>query len=301
VSDGALRRRVPTALVYGVVVLGALFSGEVFFLLVVVAGAVIAYYELWRMFARMPYAPSLVGGLLLVTTFLFLHLYWARVRTAPPGELALPGLVVWPLAAANVIALAVVAAGAVAVRRTDLTSGVLGAMLTVAGAIYCGWMLGYLIELGVVGARVVGPHVDPNIGEVLKRSWLFLAILPTWANDVAAYAVGSAFGSRKLLPHVSPGKTVEGTLAGIAASILTAVLLVYLFDFSLWIGVAAGALVGVFAVLGDLVESAIKRVAAAKDSGALLPGHGGVLDRVDSLIFVAPVLSVFLETVLLVG
>jgi CDP-diglyceride synthetase len=260
-----------------------------------------AYYELWRMFARTPYGPSLAGGLLLVTVFLFLHLYWSRVRTAAPDDLLVPGLLVWPLAAANVIALAMVAAGALAVRRPDLTSGLLRALLTVAGAVYCGWMLGYLIDLGVVGARVLGPHVDPSLEPQLQRSWLFLAILPTWANDVAAYAVGSAFGRRKLLPHVSPGKTVEGTLAGIAASILTAVLLVNLFDFSRWIGVAAGALVGVFAVLGDLVESAIKRVAAAKDSGALLPGHGGILDRVDSLIFVAPVLALFFETVLLFG
>jgi phosphatidate cytidylyltransferase len=298
--EGALRRRVPTALVYGAVVLGALFFGEVAFLAVVVVGALLAYYELWRMFARTQYGPSLGGGLVLVTVFLFLHLYWARVRTAPPDDFALPGLLLWPLATANVIALAMIVAGALAVRRTDLASGVLRGVLTVAGAVYCGWMLGYLIELGVVGARVVGPHVDPALEPVLQRSWLFLAILPTWANDVAAYAVGSAFGRHRLLPHVSPGKTVEGTLGGIGASILTAMLLVSAFDFSALIGVATGALVGVSAVLGDLVESAIKRVAAAKDSGALLPGHGGVLDRVDSLIFVAPVLMLFFETVLLV-
>jgi phosphatidate cytidylyltransferase len=294
----ALRRRVPTALAYGLVVLGALWLGELVFLMAIVAGGLLAYYELWRMFARTRYAPSLGGGLFLVTTFLFLHFYWARARSAPAEDLA-QGLL-WPIGTANVVAIALIVAGIVAVRRTELSNGLLAGTFTVVGALYCGWLLGYLIDLGVVGSRVVGGHFDPTFEEILKRSWLLLAILPTWANDVAAYGIGRAFGRRRLLPHVSPGKTVEGTLGGIAAAVIVATLMVGLFEFSPWIGIAAGALVGVFAVLGDLVESAVKRAAVAKDSGALLPGHGGVLDRVDSLIFVAPVLSIFFETVLLV-
>src|SRR2546428_381589 len=122
-----------------------------------------------------------------------------------------------------------------------------------------------------------GPHVAPTSieGYVLQRSGLFLAILPTWANDVAAYGVGAAFGRRKLLPHVSPGKTVEGTLGGLVASIVVAVALVSLLDFPTWVGAGVGLIVGIVGPLGDLVECAIKRAAAAKDLGGLLPGHGG--------------------------
>jgi phosphatidate cytidylyltransferase len=130
--------------------------------------------------------------------------------------------------------------------------------------------------------------------------FLFLAV---WAGDIAALYIGRAFGRFKLAPTLSPNKTWEGSFASIAGSILITLLLVYvstqLAARSLdwlsypgpklhWIGLAA--LVNIGAQLGDLVESAIKRGAGVKDSGRLLPGHGGVLDRVDALLLAAPVL-----------
>jgi phosphatidate cytidylyltransferase len=130
--------------------------------------------------------------------------------------------------------------------------------------------------------------------------FLFLAV---WAGDIAALYIGRAFGRRKLAPTLSPNKTWEGSFASIAGSILITLLLVYvstqLAARSLdwlsypgpmfhWIGLAV--LVNIGAQLGDLVESAIKRGAGVKDSGRLLPGHGGVLDRVDALLLAAPVL-----------
>ncbi|TMD58145.1 MAG: hypothetical protein E6I87_13100 [Chloroflexi bacterium] len=297
--DSSLRRRVPTAMVYGAVVLVAIHFGELLFLLALVAGAVLAYYELWRLFARERYAPSLPGGIVLVLTFLIVHEVWSQVRLRGL-DLTFGAGVFFSIIVGSVIALSIIIGGALALARRDLPYALLSSGLTILGAIYCGWLLGYLIDVASFGVIAAGPHVDPTSieGYVLQRSGLFLAILPTWANDVAAYGVGAAFGRRKLLPHVSPGKTVEGTLGGLVASILVAVALVSLLDFPTWVGVGVGLIVGIVGPLGDLVESAIKRAAAAKDSGGLLPGHGGMLDRLDSLIFIAPALAIFFELAL---
>ncbi len=127
----------------------------------------------------------------------------------------------------------------------------------------------------------------------------------TWINDTFAYFGGRTFGRHKLIPHVSPGKTREGTLAGLVGSIITAVLYTH-FVFDDWLGlpigvgagIAAGLLLSAAAVIGDLAESLLKREAGVKDSGTLLPGHGGVLDRFDALYFTIPIAYWFLFFVL---
>ena len=112
----------------------------------------------------------------------------------------------------------------------------------------------------------------------------------TWASDTFAYFVGSAFGSHKLASSISPKKTVEGFLGSIFGTTLTGILIGhFLFGFSIIYMAGAGFLLAVVATLGDLVESAIKRFAGIKDSGFIIPGHGGVLDRFDSIFFTAPI------------
>lgn len=114
---------------------------------------------------------------------------------------------------------------------------------------------------------------------------IFIAVAPTWAGDVAAYLVGSRYGRRKLVPWISPGKTWEGTIAGFVAAGALAV------GLASWSGLPnvtwLGLLVGPAALAGDLLESTVKRCAGVKDSGTLFPGHGGMLDRIDSLVAVA--------------
>jgi phosphatidate cytidylyltransferase len=134
-------------------------------------------------------------------------------------------------------------------------------------------------------------------------SLLLFLLLVVWSGDIAALYIGRAFGRWKLAPTLSPNKTWEGTLASVAGSVLIAVLLVWLAgiltahaieylsypgSYLHWSGLAV--LLNIAAQLGDLVESAIKRGAGVKDSGRLLPGHGGVLDRIDALLLAAPVL-----------
>jgi len=131
---------------------------------------------------------------------------------------------------------------------------------------------------------------------------LFLMVC-VWSGDIAALYIGKAFGKHKLAPRLSPGKTWEGSVASIIGSIAAAGLVIWIGDIltargnlilhiteSIWQTLALAAVLNIAAQLGDLLESAVKRGAGVKDSGTMLPGHGGILDRIDALLLAAPVL-----------
>jgi phosphatidate cytidylyltransferase len=150
----------------------------------------------------------------------------------------------------------------------------------IVGALYVGWMLSYWLNLR---------------GLEDGRNWVFLVMLTTFANDTGAFFIGRAKGKRRLTPAISPSKTWEGALGGLICAILAAIVITMVlnrispFTFKYWQIILLGFLVGLFAQLGDLVESLLKRNMGVKESGNLLPGHGGILDRFDSLIFVGAV------------
>ncbi len=124
---------------------------------------------------------------------------------------------------------------------------------------------------------------------------VFGLLLLTWANDTGAYVVGSTLGRHPLAPHVSPNKTVEGTLGGILITVAVGGLLGYIFDeLPTFDWIILGGIVGVFGTIGDLVESMLKRSVGVKDSGVIMPGHGGMLDRFDGFIFLLPYAAVYL-------
>lgn len=132
-------------------------------------------------------------------------------------------------------------------------------------------------------------------GTYFYADTVFGLLLMTWANDSAAYLFGSVYGRRKLFPRISPKKTWEGSAGGMVVTFLIAWLLSYFFlELALYHWMALAAIVVVFGTLGDLVESMLKRSVAAKDSGSLLPGHGGVLDRFDGFIFLLPFATAYL-------
>jgi phosphatidate cytidylyltransferase len=145
-------------------------------------------------------------------------------------------------------------------------AGVLG-IVYIFGAWHSAWLL-----------RAINPH------------WLMIALAVSWAGDTAAMYVGKAIGKNKLAPRVSPGKTQEGATASILAGGLTAVVYAYFLmpGTSLVVALLVGAIGNVAGQLGDLAESAFKRGAGVKDSGTMLPGHGGWLDRIDSSLFSVP-------------
>ncbi|MFQ3588068.1 MAG: phosphatidate cytidylyltransferase [Fimbriimonadaceae bacterium] len=117
---------------------------------------------------------------------------------------------------------------------------------------------------------------------------LIMPLFAIWAGDSAAILAGRWFGKRPLAPRISPKKTVEGSLANLVVCVLVALLVAWSLDAPLAIGFAVGAICGVLGQVGDLFESALKRTWGKKDSGVILPGHGGLLDRVDSILFAAP-------------
>jgi len=147
--------------------------------------------------------------------------------------------------------------------------------LAVLGAVYPGLLLAALVPL-----------------RQLPRGewWILLAIVVTWLNDTFAYFVGRAFGRRKLYERISPSKTWEGAAGGAAGSIAGALVIrsLWLPVIPFWGAALIGAGAAVLGPLGDLSESMLKRAFGAKDSGRLLPGHGGLLDRIDALLFNAP-------------
>jgi phosphatidate cytidylyltransferase len=151
--------------------------------------------------------------------------------------------------------------------------------MTVAGALYLGFLLGHFITL----------RLRPD-----GLKWTAVAIGLTWTCDTMAYFVGVLFGKHQWWPRLSPKKTWEGLVGGVLSTLVVAPLLVgWLFGLSPWLGLLLGVLVAVADPFGDLTVSLFKRMARIKDSSQLIPGHGGILDRLDSLLFVVPTVTYF--------
>lgn len=124
--------------------------------------------------------------------------------------------------------------------------------------------------------------------------YILYALLIVWLTDTGAYLFGKSFGKRKLWPQISPNKTIEGSLGGTLVSIIIPIVFVIagLMEGSLWLLIPFTIVLSIFGQMGDLVESALKRHFDVKDSGTFLPGHGGILDRFDSFIFVLPLMNI---------
>jgi phosphatidate cytidylyltransferase len=222
---------------------------------------------------------------------LFVHARYLRLY-----ELPLSGM-----------ALAVLAILTIALFVRGVNGKPLGAAAaTVFGVLYTGGMLsfGYAIryhEYVIEPVRVPLGRLAVTAGGLL----LLLPLLLTWSSDIGAFFVGRAVGKRKLMPSVSPGKTVEGAVGGLLATILVGWLYArFVLTPATQLAFVRGGifafafLVSVAAQIGDLAESLLKREAGMKDSSHIIPGHGGVLDRFDSLLFVLPVSYVLFNTLL---
>ncbi len=201
--------------------------------------------------------------------------------------------------AALLVASAVILAAVGAFARLDPREGLAAWIGTVFGGIYVG-MLGSVVRLGNAAPDL--PAGAP-LASVLdgQRAWVLILVLSVWAYDTGAYLIGKTFGVRfgqatgltKFLTHLSPSKTYAGLFGGLAATTIVLAIGLWAVGGPAWQALLVGPIVGLAAQAGDLAESMLKRAAGAKDSSHLIPGHGGVLDRIDSFLFAAPVMTLY--------
>ena len=278
-----LARRVLFSVIAIPLALGVMWLGGAWLATLLSVIAALSAWELFRIARSGGVAPLDYAGIVLAAAIpLGVHAHHLRIYTP---SLAL--LLLVPLA---LLALAIWTRG---VEGRPL----LAVSVTTFGIIYTGGTLAFGYALR---------YHDYAIGAAAGLVVVLLPLVLTWGTDIAAYFVGRALGKRKLMPSVSPGKTVAGAIGGLVA----AVVLAWLWERLVLrpvaqVGMRAvhvvlfGAIVSVAAQVGDLAESLLKREAGVKDSSHLIPGHGGVLDRFDSLLFVLPVAYLLLGWMLI--
>ncbi len=237
------------------------FYGGWPFLLLVLALALASINEFYNMMMKKGYFPAYwVGNLIAVFFIVFAH--FAVSRSWEPAQSAI-------LSGAVTVA----AISGIFLKREKDT--IVDVAVTILGMILVGWFFSYLIFI-----RSLTVH----------GGYLFFLILTIWANDTVAYFAGRFFGRHKLAPQISPNKTWEGAIAGFLTCVIAAEIFSGIAMINGTHAIILGVLIGIMAQFSDLVESLIKRDAGVKDSGNLLHGHGGALDRMDSFILTAPLM-----------
>lgn len=268
-----LKKRVITTLVIIPLPVAAIWFGEPWFTALMAVVAVLGVMEFYRLAVASRASPLVHIGVVLTLLFIISRNPDLLSFLAPRFD---PGLLI-PLLLMLAIALPMLW---LLIRPRTGTAFVNWAW-TLGGILYVGWLLSHLVSLrGMTGGM----------------NWVFLVILANAASDTTAFFIGRSFGRHRLAPRISPNKTWEGALAGVVGAMVFSLLFtaprlfaatnpLYVEGFIYWQALSLGLLVSVFGQLGDLAESLLKRHAGVKDSGRLLPGHGGILDRMDSVIF----------------
>lgn len=284
-----LRQRSISAI--GIVLFAAIpaFIGGVVFAVAMLVIALVSLHELTSTYRVAGFAPfrwtAFIAGALIIVIGAFEPLK------------AIPWLIIALLVVTLVVPMA----------RPSLDGALTDWSLSFAGIIYVTFPLVFAIGLrGIDGDasqswvnQVAGWFDSPGKGLALVG----MVFAVTWLNDTAAYLVGRSFGKTKLVPTISPGKTRIGSAAGLIAGALTGMLAAWIFGLPVNVEVAAaiGFLIAIAGQLGDLAESLIKRSLGVKDMGTLIPGHGGMLDRIDALLFTFPITYALAELLTRIG
>jgi len=257
--------RVATSLLAAPVILVCVYVGGFPFFIAVLALALIAVNEFYNLMMKKGFFPAYYVGNAITASFI-IFAYYALKRNWEPAHSAI-------LTLAAAIALI---SGIFLKREKDT---IVDIAVTILGMVYVGWFLSYLFFI-----RSLTEH----------GGYMFFLILTVWAMDIAAYLAGRVFGHTPLMPSVSPKKTWEGAATGFVVCLIAAAIFSQTAQLQLVHALTLGVLIGIFGQLSDLIESLIKRDAGAKDSSDILPGHGGVLDRIDSFVLTAPLMYYYL-------
>lgn len=249
-----LRYRIASGVIGVPVLVGVAVYGGWPFLFAVMVGAVLGTVELFGMFRAAGYRPVVVVTVPLA--ILFVVERWIPGHEIAPISLSIGG----------VLALLMV------MRRESWDHAIADWALTLAPAVYIGGLLQFFVPLRLLDDGAF---------------WVLAVLVCAWFADSVAYFVGRRMGRHRLAPRVSPAKSVEGAVAGVTASIAVAGIAAVAFGQPAARLLIFGLVVGICAVVGDLLESFLKRLCGVKDSGTLIPGHGGALDRMDSWLLAA--------------
>ncbi len=245
--------------ILGIPILGyIIFWNEMPFLITIIIFNLLGLYELYNMSHKKENQPSLLFGSIF-------SLYFIYLAIGNLLSIKLDNILI-------IILLLIFLISRLFTKNRDIALSSIA--VTIFASIYVGYFSSFLLKIKLL----------PNGNYFL----IFLLVI-VWVNDIAAYIIGTAIGKLKLAPKISPKKTIEGSIAGIFFSIITIIFLNHWLNYDLNKLIVIGIAVSVFGQCGDLFESMLKRGAKIKDSGNLIPGHGGVLDRFDSLLFAAPV------------
>lgn len=275
-NKGSLLQRVLSAIVLLPLLVGVVWWSTWAVAVVVIAATIVGLLELYAALAHAGYQPRTAIGL--------------GAALALVGAVllrSLSSLDILPLVLTLIILVSMIAE--LAQRSHD------GALpnwaLTLAGAWYIGWLISHFVLLRNLQTPLHDGFLT-SLGLSSGAAWVYLVFAITWLQDTSAYFVGRRWGKHRMAPVLSPKKTWEGAIGGLLGSIVGGVAGVMLFGLPMSLGAAVvlGFVGGIVGPLGDLAESLIKRQVGLKDAGHLIPGHGGLLDRADSLLFTAPVL-----------
>ena len=269
-----LLQRAVSAAIFVPPLLVAVVLGEPWIALLLLVATSLGSVEVFRLLRTAGYPALPVLGSLLALAVV--------VDAAAPGQLAGSGML---LAG---VGLAIVAVGAFG--RSDPAIGLATWMATSFGAFYVAG-LGFVLRLGHAVPPLPASAPLATLGA--ERSWIVLLVLAVWAYDTGAYLVGRRFGRTRFLVHISAAKTYAGLVGGLGATTAVVALMLWCVGQPPAMALLLGPILGLAAQAGDLAESMLKRAAGVKDSGTLIPGHGGMLDRIDSFLFAAPAATVF--------
>ena len=274
-----MRERAISAAVLVPVLLVVLAFGGVVLAAAVALVTTVAAVEVFRLLKGAGYAPFAGLGIALALLVV--------LDAAFPKVLEGSGML---LAAVGIVLVAVAS-----FTKVDPHDGLQAWMATVFGALYVS-LLAFIVRLGLVAPVV--PAGSPLAAIGAERGWVLLLLLAVWSYDTGAFLVGKNLGRTKFLTYISPSKTLEGVAGGVIATTVVVAVMLWGLGQDPRHALLLGPLTALAAQAGDLAESVIKRAADAKDSGTLIPGHGGMLDRVDSFVFAAPVVTLYVLALL---